>query len=345
MMSAMMRVLALVLSAVSWPSLVCRALGGGAPRPLPQLAALAPAATVPAILAVPVAASRSRRLALALAVPAALLAWWQLPPRPPGRDRLSADGSAGQDAQPDIRVLTLNMYGGRAEAKLLVSVLASSDVDVLMAQEVTPDLVARLELAGLPDLLPYGVVDARPGHAGAAIWSRWPLTAAKPVPGMALTAPRAVMSLHGRQVTMTAVHVMAPMRGRDYRWQLELRLLGSRPTGAGGPELLAGDFNATRDHRPFRQILAAGYLDTADSAVRREWPAFTWPSGRQHPPGRRRLPIMRLDHVLVTREHFAVRESRAISVPGSDHIGVLATVRLVSPGRRPAADGQATGRV
>ena len=317
----MMGLLALVLSAVSWPSLVCRALGGAAPRPLPQLAALAPAAAVPAVAAVPVAAARSWRLALVLAVPAAVLTWWQLPPRRPDDGDAHGGDREGRGATSELRLLTLNVEAGRAEVELLPGVLADLRVDVLVAQEVNPETVARLDQAGLPGVLPYGVVDARPANAGTAIWSRRPLRPAEPVRGLASAAPRVVLTLDGRPVTITAVHLLAPVNHRDGDWQRELALLGSRPGLAGGPELLAGDFNATRDHGPFRRLLAAGYLDCADAARHRRWPAVTWPSGR------RRLPVLRLDHVLATREDFTVRESRTVLIPGTDHRGVFAVVR------------------
>jgi endonuclease/exonuclease/phosphatase (EEP) superfamily protein YafD len=319
MMAAMMRVLALLLSAVSWPSLVCRALGGKPPDPRPRLAALAPAATIPAVAAVPVAAVRSWRLALALAVPAAVLIGWQLPPRRPGEARA---GASAQEAGPQLRVLTANIEGASAEAEHLCEVLAVVAADVLLAQEVTQDAADRLERAGLRELLPYGVVDARPGHAGTAIWSRWPLRASDPAPGLALAAPRAVLDLGGRTVHLAAVHVMAPLGGRERRWQRDLALLAALARPAGRAVVLAGDFNATRDHGPFRDLLAAGYLDSADAARRRRWPAMTWPSGHR---GR---PVMRLDHVLVSREDFAVVESRTVRIAGSDHRGVLAVLRL-----------------
>jgi endonuclease/exonuclease/phosphatase family metal-dependent hydrolase len=93
--------------------------------------------------------------------------------------------------------------------------------------------------------------------------------------------------------------------------------------------VLAGDFNASRDHRPFRELLAAGFLDCADTARRRPWPGFTWPAGRGL------LPVMRLDHVLVSRPGVSARESKLITVPGTDHRGVLAVIDL-APGSAKA---------
>ena len=74
-------VLALILTAVALPPLLARLIGGRPPRPRPQLAALAPAAVVPAVAAVAVAAASQWWLALLLAFPAAILLAWQLPLR------------------------------------------------------------------------------------------------------------------------------------------------------------------------------------------------------------------------------------------------------------------------
>jgi endonuclease/exonuclease/phosphatase family metal-dependent hydrolase len=87
------------------------------------------------------------------------------------------------------------------------------------------------------------------------------------------------------------------------------------------PQVLAGDFNATRDHGPFRELLAAGFLDCADSSQNWSWPGFTWPAtGRV-------LPVLRLDHVLVSRT-AAVPMTRTIRVPCTDHHGVLTAIEF-----------------
>lgn len=72
--------LALLLTAVALPPLLARLTGGHAPRPGPQLAALAPVATLPALAAVALAAASAWWLAVLLAIPAAILLAWQLPP-------------------------------------------------------------------------------------------------------------------------------------------------------------------------------------------------------------------------------------------------------------------------
>ena len=332
-------VLALVLGAMALPPVVCRALGGQPPNPVPKLAALAPAATVPSVAAAAVAATYAWWLALVLAVPAVTLVIWQVPPpRRPGaaatsRPRRRPEDGAGP---PSLRLLTLNVECGRASAESVVNCLRESAVDVLAAQELTPGMATGLAEAGLGGLLPFSEVDARPGYAGAGIWSRWPVQPLPPVPGLVSAAPRGTVRVCGQVVTVTAVHLLPPVHHRERRWQHELGLLRSALAEAGGAQLVAGDFNATRDHRPFRQLLAEGFVDCADAARRRRWPAFTWPSTR------RCRPVMRLDHVLASRNQFVVRESRTVRIPGTDHRGVLAIVELTSPAGR--SGGAPAGR-
>ena len=73
-------VVAVALALVALPFLAARAAGGRPPNPGPKLAALAPAGTVPAVAGVAVAAWSSWWIALILAVPAAFMVAWQLPP-------------------------------------------------------------------------------------------------------------------------------------------------------------------------------------------------------------------------------------------------------------------------
>jgi endonuclease/exonuclease/phosphatase family metal-dependent hydrolase len=128
-----------------------------------------------------------------------------------------------------------------------------------------------------------------------------------------------------------AVHVVAPLKGRQQDWHEELRRLGQGLRGAAGPQVVAGDFNASRDHRPFRDLLAvSGFADCADIAADRSWPGLTWPSDRRWLP-----PVMRLDHVLVS-PGLTARQVRTLDVPGTDHCGVLAVIGLAVPGEQAA---------
>lgn len=336
-------VLAVALTAVAIPPLVARAAGGEPPDPYPRLAALAPLATLVAFAAVAIAAAASWWLALLLAVPAVTLLAWQLPPaRRAGRET----GPVPQVPDPGpgaltLQVLSLNVLGGSADPAAVVRAIERHRVDVLVVQELTPGMVRRLADACIDTLLPYCHLDPRPKAGGTGIWARWPLTPLPPVPDMVAAAPRArTEPVHGWPVTVTGVHPKAPMRHNVRRWQQELAAIRSTLVSSDGPQVVAGDFNASRDHRPFRDLLAAGFLDCADAARRRPWPGFTWPAGRWIPS------VMRLDHVLVSRGSTTVSASRNIRVPGTDHRGVLAVIQPTfrpppasAPPARPSPPG------
>ena len=322
----MSAVLAVALTALAIPPLAARAAGGEPPDPYPRLAALAPAGTLFAFAGVVVAAATSWWLALLLAIPAATLLAWQLPPaRRAGRETASVRPRV-PDPRPDaltLRVFSLNVLRGSADPAAVVRAIERHRVDVLAVQELTPGMVDQLADAGLGTLLPYRHLDPRPKAGGTGLWARWPLAPLPPVPGMVAAAPRArIEPVDGWPVTVTGVHPKAPMRRNVRRWQQDLAAIRSTLVNSEGQQVVAGDFNASRDHRPFRDLLAAGFLDCADAARRRPWPGFTWPAGRWI------TPVMRLDHVLVSRGSASVRESRIIRVPGTDHRGVLAVIQL-----------------
>jgi endonuclease/exonuclease/phosphatase (EEP) superfamily protein YafD len=319
-------VVAALLAAIAFPLLGARAIGGQPPHPLPKLAALAPVATVPAVASVAIAASTTWWLALLLAFPAATLAAWQVPalrqirhvqaavPSPP-----SHEGSRARS----MRILTLNVQHGSADPAALVRHLDVHQVDVLAVQELTPDMVRRLVDVGVGDRLRFCHLNPRPGAAGTGLWARWPMTILPAVPGLAAAAPRACIDLgERRRVVLTAVHVIAPLNGEAQRWQRELARIRAALMDVSAPQVAAGDFNASRDHRPFRDLLAAGFVDCADVARKRPWLGFTWPVRRAIPP------VIRLDHVLVSDAGFTVIQSRTIHVNGTDHRGVLAVLEV-----------------
>jgi endonuclease/exonuclease/phosphatase (EEP) superfamily protein YafD len=233
-----------------------------------------------------------------------------------------------------LRVLTLNVKGGAADAEAISATVAALEVDILAVQELTEDLVRRLALTRLDGLLPHSHLDPRESSRGTGLWARWPLTPLPPVAGVLAATPRARIDRPGGPaVTVTAVHPVAPVADQEHRWRRELGLIQAALAGTSGPQLAAGDFNASRDHRAFRALLRSGFVDCADAARQRTWPAFTWPADRRFPP------LMRLDHVLVPRGGVLVHEARTVRVPGSDHLGVLAVLEFgaVSSGRPPGS--------
>lgn len=321
----------LLLALACLPTTVMRLQGGTAGAVPALLAALVPW-TVPVlalavVLGVVGLRTATRLPVVAVGLAAVLLvvhAAWVAPSVLPG-PVAATSGGAGPGAQ--VRVLALNLEFGAADADEVVDLVRRERVDVLAAVEVTPDAVRRLRAAGLERELPASVVEPEPWAAGSALWSRHPVQALASVAGTSYRTPRArVLLPGGRRVEVTAVHPPPPMD--PAAWARDLGLVADAVRAGDGVQVVAGDFNATRDHAPFRRLLAVGGLaDAADVAgvtgvLAGAWPGLTWPADRAFPP------VLRLDHVLVSRAALAASRVSTVRVRGTDHRGVLAVVTL-----------------
>ena len=197
--------------------------------------------------------------------------------------------------------------------------------DVLVVLELTPPFVKALEESGTVDELPNRVVlPQRPGQSfGAAIYSRFPLdpgpddlrSGGHPLVSATVQAP-------GGDVRVVAVHNLQPLAGLT-TLRTQLRELGKLAEDTIGPLVLAGDFNATRQHAPFRALLSHGLRDA--HMERGRGFARSWPMDMLGPP------FALLDHVLVSDE-VAVASVRELTVPGSDHRAIVSNLAIAKIG-------------
>jgi endonuclease/exonuclease/phosphatase (EEP) superfamily protein YafD len=227
------------------------------------------------------------------------------------------------DAAPDgetVTVMTSNLLRGHADMGAVLAAARSHHVDLLALEEVRPRALARLEAAGVAETFPYRA--GSPG--GTMVLARTPLTDAAPIgPGPNSWS----VTWQGRRVL--ALHTAYPRR--NAAWRSDLAALADRAR-ADPPDLMLGDLNATRDHRPFRELLATGYRDAAEQAGSGWQP--TWPvRGTSHPWGVLLPPSVAIDHVLVGRGLVAT-STRTVVVGGTDHKALLATLVV---DRRPGS--------
>lgn len=300
---------------------------------------LAPWVLLPAYPAAALAAYRRRvPLAAGLGVLAAAHARWtaaevgrpargrDLPHLAPGSGGRVGDGPVPGPGVP-LRVATANLLWTNPDPARLVAGLTAAAPDVLLLQEVTPEVLAALRSAGALDPYPHQVLDARSWVHGGAILSRLPLAGGRSfaLAGSPLTCADVVTG--GGPVRVVNVHLVAPIGGpsRVRVWAEQLAGLAALDAPAGGHLVLAGDFNATGQHRPMARLLASGLRDA--QRVAGGGLAPTWPA-----TGRPGFPVLRLDHVLVGPGVgvAAVRRGRG---PGSDHRPLIAD--LVLPGPTP----------
>ncbi|WP_431795739.1 endonuclease/exonuclease/phosphatase family protein [Microbacterium enclense] len=232
-----------------------------------------------------------------------------------------------------FRLVTANLLCSNSDISRLSDEIAAEDADVVLLQEVTPEVLAVLRRSCLWSAYPHRRVAARPEYHGAATFSRFPVVhdevldvAGSPMLRTDLATPR------GR-VRVVNVHTVAPLtRGQARRWDRQMAWLGAFADADASPVILAGDFNATGDHAPFRRLLRGGLRDAFDAVGRGS--GATWPSGHRFLPA-----LLRLDHV-VTGDGIGVGSLRAVPSVGSDHARLVAELGIPDPLH---SDGQASG--
>jgi endonuclease/exonuclease/phosphatase (EEP) superfamily protein YafD len=224
-----------------------------------------------------------------------------------------------------VRVMTINMLFGQADPQSIAA-LAKDQADILLVQELTSDAAKALSAAGTDRDFPYHALDARPQAAGVGIYSRYPITDSTRIGGFRLALVSARVRVEGvaREATVASVHFAAPWPQPIDGWHSDFaafpRTLADLAAQSGdGPTLIGGDFNATIDMRPFRELLTGGYRDASEQAGTGR--QFTYPSNNRRIP-----PFMGIDHIL-TRNATAASTS-TVEVPDSDHRALLATVML-----------------
>ena len=299
-----MRALAWALAAVTLVGVVCRLLPGplSALPFVPVVVAATPwyALTALASLALfvwnLVAAGRAG-LSVAGMLPPALMvlvvlleAFWQGPffALSPTNAVKSA---TNQPAAFELRVMTCNVYKGRADAARIVELVRTEGVQVLALQETTADFVNELEAAGIDELLPHSQRSSSDGVYGNGLWSSLPLgdVASDDIGSSASAMPGGTVTLEGDagdEAAARAARLGAHVRAR-----------------AGPLEPLAqehrGDWGGAREarHRSRYPLRASGRLqcDLRPRPVPRDAGGWCrWPSARgrsTHGRGRARVHL------------------------------------------------------
>jgi endonuclease/exonuclease/phosphatase (EEP) superfamily protein YafD len=224
-------------------------------------------------------------------------------------------------AGPVLRVLTANLLVGRAVPAAVVELASRQQADALFVQELTDGEEARLERAGLSDLLPYRVTQPAGYGTRGSIYARYPLHGGPPAVPSAVRCTARLDLPSGYSVRLTCIHAAPPKppwaAGAAARWRGQLSAL---PGPGGSPCILAGDFNATLDHAQFRLLLRRGYVDAASQIGHGLSP--TW-----GPRPGRRPALLAIDHVLTDRR-CAVLSTSAHLLAGSDHRALYAELGL-----------------
>lgn len=229
-----------------------------------------------------------------------------------------------------LRVVTANLLSGNRRIQDLGRQLIDDRADVLVVQELTPAHLDGLRATGLLDAMPHQVLDPQPSFRGSGLFSRGPISASTvfDVHGMGMAA--ATVHTPGGDVQVVAVHVVNPAgKAMIPTWRMQLDWLAAHVRGSDAAVVLAGDYNATTDHRALRVLGDVGLTDAHDAAGRGlglTWPRRSYTGGGRWPA----VPLLRLDHVFVTAA-LGVRSVRTELSAGSDHRRVVADLVVSGP--------------
>ncbi|MFE3448244.1 endonuclease/exonuclease/phosphatase family protein [Nonomuraea sp. NPDC059194] len=218
-----------------------------------------------------------------------------------------------------FKVLAANLAVGAGDTAELVKLVERLQPDVLAIQELTPDAMKKLDALGLRERMPYRVDRSHTGVWGSGIYSLHPLTE-KPLLALGnfRQARAAVKVKGGPEIEVVSVHPCAPSSTAKMAcWRSGLAAL---PRAGGQLKVLAGDFNATLDHWPVRDLLRSGYRDAAD--VTGQGFTATWPQ-----QGWRPVPGVTIDHVLADAR-MGVRSFSVHPLSSTDHRPVFAELTL-----------------
>jgi endonuclease/exonuclease/phosphatase family metal-dependent hydrolase len=301
-----------VVPVAAWT--LVRVLGLDREYPLVALMAFTPWAAIGALFVAGVALALRNWAAAAVAGLATICLALAVLPRAIG------DGTVDPAGREILTVLSANVHFGHAEPEALVELVDRHDPDLLALQELTPRAARELRRAGLDDRLPDAVLETRRGAAGSGLYSRLPIRKLGGGQPFFFRQPRALLRMpDGRRLRVVDIHPLPPGRGAEEVWDETLESLPS--AGTGPPWVLVGDFNATLDIAPFRELLDRGYRDAGEVAgegLEPTFPAMGW-NGLP--------PFITIDHVLADRR-LDVVDYGVEDLPGTDHRAVRAELAL-----------------
>ncbi|MFW5904585.1 MAG: endonuclease/exonuclease/phosphatase family protein [bacterium] len=317
---------------------------------------------LPLAALVPAAALLDRALLLPLAFAALLLAGPVIELRTGWRAF-----AVSPDPDRDLRVVTYNVAGGSGLASTAAGMAQRWNADVLLFQECGGSVREEVrELAGpAGEGRGGGTGGGRPGvepwlGAGLAGWSgdvraqlcalsRFPILEVDEMDRSALEAAGGSgqvatyrLDVEGTEVRVTNVHLETPRGGfellragrvfasvdliREKSFLRRIELQQARrwaEEGVERPRIVAGDFNTPVESRAYRAAWS-GWTNVYNRVGRGY--GGTRLNGWIRP---------RIDHVLVDQRWAAVR-ARLGEDLGSDHLPVIATIRLSDSGRSSA---------
>lgn len=219
----------------------------------------------------------------------------------------------------NLRILQFNTNRGAADPDRVREMLRRTQPDVFVMAEATPDFLKELNSNG--SVGPGGIVpeyaEVPPGEMlGVVTYSKYPMT----FESSTLVSDGAYQFRVQAPTpfTLITLHPAEPLIAYD-NWKRDFANIREMIKSAPDPLVVVGDFNLTARNQMMRELLGSSLQDAAVAAGSGWQP--TWPAQFGH------LAALTLDHVLISEELKALR-TKTVSVPGSDHLALVADLWL-----------------
>jgi endonuclease/exonuclease/phosphatase (EEP) superfamily protein YafD len=304
--------------------------------PIALLTMVGPYLFIPLLLLVPLAAV-TRRKELIAGVGLGALFFLALY----GHNLIPKSSKAHADRT--LTVMTFNALGMQGETEPAIRVIEQVDADVVVLQELTPELAQDIE-AKLTHRYPFQITDPQPGVTGMGVISRLPLE----VNGDELdlnwvgTPQILTLSWEDHQITLIHFHSWAfglatfeVLEHNFHSREAQAFVLANYARDAlnVGPVIAAGDLNAvdrSDAYRTITQVLDDSWQE-AGWGFGHTFPGASGPASSRPRIGDWSIPqwLARIDYVFVSEELETVRAVLAPFDGVSDHRAVVVELALM----------------
>ncbi len=317
---------------------ITRTLFGDSFALIGLIANIMPVPILPALILLPLALILRRWRALIALIPVIAIGAWLyadyfLPPTPTIR--------ADEALRRQIRLLTFNTFAKQTDIDDTFDVIAASDADVILLQELNVHLTERIA-DELYVEYPYQFLRPRGiSVTGMGIISRFPLEAGRYWReghdrwGMQY----AWIDADGTRIALFNMHAMSPFAEATRVYDLTRRaadidiLMGWLDANAGHPAITAGDFNLTDQTEHYARITER-LIDAHRAAgwgFAPTFPNFNRSTYDVAPPMRWIPPLIRIDYIFHTPDIRPLEVTTLSTTGASDHYPVLAILEIPLP--------------
>lgn len=243
--------------------------------------------------------------------------------------RAAERGPGDKDADV-VRILSVNTWYHQASDAVLADTARGIDADIVVLPESSDAQAATVAASTGLELVQPVSTRTRGGGTALLVRPSWSVDGSvadlhltrhqNPVVQLRRPAADSAGS-DGALFTVMGVHTNAPSHADLVDgWSRDMRSLRDWASGADGPLVMIGDLNATTAHPELRRLgRGPGALEDCGGGL---FAPPTWPRAGVSVP----VPLLRLDHVLA--RGMVCAASGIVGVPGSDHAGVWADLRL-----------------